>query len=693
MTTIDRHDDRDELLLRLDLAELLEDLARPRGLAARGKQFPCPDVAHEQTGKTPPVSLTTATAGYGLWHCHACDRGGTAVDALIAAGRARDVADAFAQLRDDHGVRASTPTRPRPTRVNGAAAATPAKAALSAEQIQAARLELARYVDACHERLWTPDGAPALQWLRARGLGDAELRANRIGFDPGYRVWQRPRHQLPAPAGPAVTLPLLDEHSGVVYAQARPLDDTEGRSKYLNPHSEWIGPSPRVGPTLGAGGHVDDGVLVACEGKFDAILTARHFAVWEVIGSGQPDASVADRLAAAARGRPIVVCFDADEAGQEGAQRLVALLEDRTSGGVAAIAPPAADINQLLLDAPDEFDATLCAVVATAVRRARPDRPPTLRGAMPALDRSFLDPKAGDCQPTGYAALDAALAGGLRAGVYMLGAPPAVGKTAIATQAAWHIARSGHPVIYLAAEQTVEQLVARHVCSQAELNVSHYWTRSADFRAAWKIARDHQPLDTLAIATDEARTADDQRGSVARLDAMLAEARTAGGPVPVVFVDYLQELEPGSDQRRRDEREQLSTMARALLRLARRHEVPLVIISSVARDKYDSERPTLAAFKGSGDIEYTLDAGLVVRIAADSPEDYERLRRGEEDEIPLELHIVKNRFGRAGGSDPLELRLHADTGALLAGEGGRHDNHPPTLPGFTSTRADNAMPF
>jgi DnaB-like helicase C terminal domain len=106
-----------------------------------------------------------------------------------------------------------------------------------------------------------------------------------------------------------------------------------------------------------------------------------------------------------------------------------------------------------------------------------------------------------------------------------------------------------------------------------------------------------------------------------------------------------QELEPGGDQRRRDEREQLSTMARSLLRRARRHEVPLVLISSVARDKYDAERPTLAAFKGSGDIEYTLDAGLVVRIAAESPEDYERLRRAE-DEIPLELRPEPRPRGR-----------------------------------------------
>jgi replicative DNA helicase len=137
-----------------------------------------------------------------------------------------------------------------------------------------------------------------------------------------------------------------------------------------------------------------------------------------------------------------------------------------------------------------------------------------------------------------------------------------------------------------------------------------------------------------------------------------------------VIVDYLQDLQPGLDQRRRDEREQLSTIARSLQRLARCHAVPLVTISSVARDKYDSDRPTIAAFKGSGDIEYTLDAGLFLGLAADGPEDYERLRLGDEDEPPLELHLVKNRFDCAVGSEPLELRLHADTGVLLDADGG-----------------------
>jgi hypothetical protein len=116
----------------------------------------------------------------------------------------------------------------------------------------------------------------------------------------------------------------------------------------------------------------------------------------------------------------------------------------------------------------------------------------------------------------------------------------------------------------------------------------------------------------------------------------------------------------------------------------------MLIVSSVARDKYSVERPTLAAFKGSGDIEYTLDCGLVLRFGG-SAEEQERMTREEWSELPLELHPVKNRFGRAGGGEPVELQLHADTGTLLDGDGQPLDNHPPALPGVTQPPKE--MPF
>jgi len=730
--------DRDDVLRGVDLRELLEDLGAARGLdVRRGKEYPCPAADHQQTGATPPARVSDTAAGYGLWTCHSCGVGGTAIDALIAAGRVADVAGAFAELT---GHLDAAPPRTHPTAARSGAVAPPggqngdteanggrhpgraaappgppdgdtlaevephsngtARAAAAAQSagpdasaIAAARRELARYLEDCHKRLYEPAGAQVLSWLHSRGLTDAEIRAHRLGADPGCKALQRPKEQLPAPSGPAVTLPLVDERGDVVYAQARPIGHTEGEArKYLNPSRSWIGPSPRVGvisPDEGA----DRSVLVVCEGICDAILAARHFDARAVIGAGQPDGGVADRLLASAAGRPIVVCFDADASGQQGADRLVALLGERATQGAASIAPPAADINQLLLDAPEEFDETFRCLICVAALRARPDRPPMLRSLMGDLKRAFFDERAGVAHPTGFAVLDAVLAGGLRAGQYMIAAPPALGKTVLAAQLAWHIARSGQRVIYVATEQTPEQLVGRHVCAQAGLNVSHYWRRTREFRSAAAIALEHQPLDTLAIASDEPHNDADQRGSVARLAAILAEAKRQGGPVPVVIVDYLQDLQPGGEQHRRDEREQLSTIARALLRLARRHDVPLFIISSVARDKYDSEQPTIAAFKGSGDIEYTLDAGFVLRLAASDDAEWERLRNGEEDELPLELHIVKNRFGRAGGSQPLELRLHAETGTILDERGEPFGNHPPALPGWAGGIRRDPMPF
>lgn len=91
---------RDEALSRTDLASLLEELGEERGLRAYHKQFPCPSVMHEQTGATPPTTIASQ-GGYEVWRCHSCEAGGSAIDALVMSGRAKDVAEALEQLGVD----------------------------------------------------------------------------------------------------------------------------------------------------------------------------------------------------------------------------------------------------------------------------------------------------------------------------------------------------------------------------------------------------------------------------------------------------------------------------------------------------------------------------------------------------------------------------------------------------------------
>jgi hypothetical protein len=104
-------DQRAALLSGVPLEELLQELGEPRGLHRRGRRFPCPDTGHEQSGKTPPASVFTGRHGQKLWWCHSCDKGGTAIDALVAAGHTE--ASAFAELRRRVGWREGSLERPR----------------------------------------------------------------------------------------------------------------------------------------------------------------------------------------------------------------------------------------------------------------------------------------------------------------------------------------------------------------------------------------------------------------------------------------------------------------------------------------------------------------------------------------------------------------------------------------------------
>ncbi|CAN5829430.1 hypothetical protein BH23ACT2_BH23ACT2_07300 [soil metagenome] len=106
-------DDRDEILARVDLADLFTSL----GLVGKGSGFTatwrCPNPHHAQTGDTPPVAIGRDHKAT-LWNCHACEAGGTAID-LLRYAQGLDIAAAFARLRDRTGITAGTPAPRRPT--------------------------------------------------------------------------------------------------------------------------------------------------------------------------------------------------------------------------------------------------------------------------------------------------------------------------------------------------------------------------------------------------------------------------------------------------------------------------------------------------------------------------------------------------------------------------------------------------
>jgi DNA primase len=321
--------DRDELLARIDLEQLADELLGPHRGRARSPSWPCPLPTHAQTGRTPPVSIFRTRWGDQRWHCHGCGACGTAID-LVMQANGVDVRDAMDWLADRSGLQLGTDRAP-PRIARRPAAPEP----------QAPDPRIEDYVAACEALLWSPAGRPAARWLtETRSLPEDVLRANRIGYDPGAHRLDRPDG---VPRAPGVVLPVLDPTGRAIFTQTRRLGTSTG-PRYLNCASR-AAPNPRIATYRLGSTDAGSRCLIVCEGAFDALsaVTAGHHAA-AVLGTALADHTVADRLSRTDR-RP-VIAFDADHAGDLAATRLDELLHER-GAAPRRLRPPehAGDLN------------------------------------------------------------------------------------------------------------------------------------------------------------------------------------------------------------------------------------------------------------------------------------------------------------------------------------------------------------
>lgn len=648
--------DRDEILARIDLELLFQEevgVGRGHGRAAT---WPCPVATHEQTGKSPPVSINVDKQ---VWRCHACGTGGSAVD-LLMHSRGLSAGAALGLLEERAGLAPSGTPPPR-ARQQRATAVPQQHEAPSGESSLAV---LEHYVAACAAALWRPEGRPVLEWLAARGLGDDVLRANRIGADPGPRDLER-ADGLPR-RGVGAVFPVLGADGRATYCQTRYL--RAGRAKYDNPVQAQFGSNPRVA-LLQPPKDADDAVVVVCEGMPDALTAAGAGArAIAVLGAGYPDAAVAKMvLAAQPRGR-IVVAFDADQRGRQGASQLGALLAEAGAGrrvhqlGLPVMGGEQEDVNSWAVRAGSDFAAQFRSALAAAAPLGW-----ELVTSAADLLSEFLAAQADIAGavkiPTGVPALDELLAhGGWRPGVVLLGGLAGVGKSAFALHTAVHAALAGHPVLYVSVEQSPLELLGRLFCKELARPIADYWNRSPSYLDEARQVAGRLPLANLYLRADPALSTDHD-GTVGRVRAWAAAVADLTAATPLVVVDYLQRMRPPEAERRLDVYRQISLAGLGLRQLARDLTCPVIAISSLGRASYD-KAVSLDCFKGSGDLEYDADACMVLRVAARN-DDEARSITTTRAVVPLELHIVgKNRYGPLTGEHPLLLDFDRSHGAF-----------------------------
>lgn len=259
--------------------------------------------------------------------------------------------------------------------------------------------------------------------------------------------------------------------------------------------------------------------------------------------------------------------------------------------------------------------------------------------------------KAPDPLPTGLAGFDALLKGGFPSfGLFVLGAAPATGKTALALQVAVNVARSGHAAMFVSCEMAQSELMIRTLCqlsdrdrlTQADIERS-IRDKSVEDCAPWKAFCDTAP--NLYIEEMDDPTIEDIAEKV-RIFAERCHDRR-----PIVFVDYLQLIRArdpkrGEENRNRDTVTRLSYVSRELKKASKL--CPVVVISSINREGYKGA-PSMENLKNCGDIEFSADwAGILTQSDTLGDAATAAAIQADADEKELMLVTVKGRRWRNG---------------------------------------------
>ena len=223
---------------------------------------------------------------------------------------------------------------------------------------------------------------------------------------------------------------------------------------------------------------------------------------------------------------------------------------------------------------------------------------------------------------TGLTDMDRMMGGLQPSDLVILAGRPAMGKTSLATNIAFNIAKAyqgerqpdgsmktvnGGIVGFFSLEMSSEQLATRIIAEQA--GVPSYKIRRGDISEAdfYKITEVAREMQTIPFYIDQTGGI-----SIAQLTARARRLKRQRG-LDLLVVDYLQLLS-GSSKKGENRVQELTEITTGLKALAKELNVPLVALSQLSRqvENRDDKRPQLADLRESGSIEQDADVVMFV---------------------------------------------------------------------------------
>ncbi len=239
--------------------------------------------------------------------------------------------------------------------------------------------------------------------------------------------------------------------------------------------------------------------------------------------------------------------------------------------------------------------------------------------------------------PTGYNDLDELLSGLQPSTLNIIGARPAMGKTALGLGIALNVAKTTHkPVLVFSLEMGHAELTQRILSSEAEVESQKLRTGRLQEPDWSKIGRAINRIEGIPLFLD-----DNPRVTVMEIRAKARRLKARSGGIGLIMIDYLQLMSGGANAENRQL--EVSEISRGLKILARELQTPIIALSQLSRtlESRADKRPMLADLRESGSLEQ--DADVVMFLYRD-----EVYNRDSPDKASAELIVAKHRSGPTG---------------------------------------------
>jgi replicative DNA helicase len=223
---------------------------------------------------------------------------------------------------------------------------------------------------------------------------------------------------------------------------------------------------------------------------------------------------------------------------------------------------------------------------------------------------------------TGLRDLDTKMGGLQQSDLIIVAGRPGMGKTSLATNIAYNVAKSYHGEVqadgtmkavnggivgFFSCEMSGEQLATRIIAERTGIPSSHI-RRGGITESDFEKIRDYSiELQSLPFYIDETGGL-----SIAQLMARARRLKRQKG-LDLIVIDYIQLLQ-GSSKKSDNRVQEITEITTSLKALAKELNVPVIALSQLSRqvESRDDKRPQLSDLRESGSIEQDADVVLFV---------------------------------------------------------------------------------